>query len=987
MIGRVSSPRFVGRREELGVLEAAVRRAAAGTGAVVMIGAEAGMGKSRLVAELDRLATTDGTRTVVGECLPLGDGDLPFAPIVSALRSLLRARGVTDLRTLAGPASDELERLLPELGGEAEAPRLISPERAGSPGRLFEQLLAVFTAAARDEPVVLVVEDVHWSDRSTRDFLTFLVRGIRRERLTLILTYRSDEIQRSHPARPFLFELERSGQAIRLELTRFHRHELRDQVAAILGREPAPALLDSLLERAEGNPFFTEELLATVDEDAPLPESLREAMLLRVEDCSDQVRAVLRVAAVAGRDVDHGLLEVVVGARSDELLEALRAAVRAHLLVENPSASAYGFRHALLREAVYGDLLLEERRALHLELAEALSTFSRATGGRATAAELAHHWYAGGQLPNAFAWSIAAGLEAENVRAHREALLQYERALELWNVVDPGAPELSRIEVMQHAAEAAFLAGDTKRAISLARETLDQVPPDDPVAVSLAHERLGRHLWTAGRGKEALPEYQRAVALMPESNSRERALVLAGEAQVLMLCNFNALSEPLCHEALEIAANVGAEDIKAQVLNTVCANLSHKGEFEQAAASAMEALELARALSLVEEIGRAFVNGSDALDQGGRVRESIAFARQGVEAARANGTDRQYGDFLRGEIAGRLLRTGAWDEAETLLTEILERAAAGVTSGVIFQNRADLFAERGDYDATLKAIERAYDNILTANGSMWLAPVAAARATAELWAGNPETALRTIDECLDQISHGEYVFFTARLYELGIRAHADRSLRAPDDGAVDEQRARELLARLDHVMADLVGRPQPRVLASRAACVAELSRMTGSDPAAWQEAERLSQAIDDTYQIAYTRWRQAEALIHRNRDYRLAHDLARQAHRTANELGARPLSQAVEALTRAARIDLTADDQPADKIDTGLDNFDLTPRELEVLALLSEGMSNREIAAKLIISDKTASVHVSRILAKLSVGNRASAAVLAQRLGVPGTRR
>ena len=187
-------------------------------------------------------------------------------------------------------------------------------------------------------------------------------------------------------------------------------------------------------------------------------------------------------------------------------------------------------------------------------------------------------------------------------------------------------------------------------------------------------------------------------------------------------------------------------------------------------------------------------------------------------------------------------------------------------------------------------------------------------------------------------------------------------------------------------MADLVGRPQPRVLASRAACVAELSRIAGSDPAAWQDAERLSHAIDDTYQVAYTRWRRAEALIHRNQDHQLAQDLARQAHRTADELGARPLRQALETLTRAARIDLAADDQPAARTDTGLDKFHLTPREVEVLALLSDGMSNREIAAKLIISDKTASVHVSRILAKLSVANRASAAVLAQRLGVPATR-
>ena len=230
----------------------------------------------------------------------------------------------------------------------------------------------MFARAARERPVVLAVEDVHWSDRSTRDFLTFLVRGIRRERLALILTYRGDEIQRGHPARPFLLELERSGQAIRLELHGFGRRELRDQVTGILDHEPAPGLVDSLLDRAEGNPFFTEELLATLEPDAPLPESLREAMLFRIEGSSEQVRTVLQVAAVAGREVDHSLLGAVAGLEATELLEAVRDAVQSYLLVENPRSGAYGFRHALLREAVYTDLLLEDRRALHLQIAQAL---------------------------------------------------------------------------------------------------------------------------------------------------------------------------------------------------------------------------------------------------------------------------------------------------------------------------------------------------------------------------------------------------------------------------------------------------------------------------------------------------------------------------------------------------------------------------------------------------------------------------------------
>src|SRR6202020_1111392 len=155
---------------------------------------------------------------------------------------------------------------------------------------------------------------------------------------------------------------------------------------------------------------------------------------------------------------------------------------------------------------------------------------------------------------------------------------------------------------------------------------------------------------------------------------------------------------------------------------------------------------------------------------------------------------------------------------------------------------------------------------------------------------------RTIDGCLGLFDHGEYVFFTARLYELGVRAHAELSLLARDDAVRDShlKQARGLLDRLDQVIAELVGHPQPRTVANRAACVAELSRIAGSEPAAGHEAERLSQAIGDAYQVAYTRWRRAEALIHNNGDPELVQDLVRQAFRTADKLGARPLCDGVE---------------------------------------------------------------------------------------------
>ena len=989
MVGRVSSPRFVGRREELETLRAAVARAGDGVGSAVLIGAEAGMGKSRLIAELTAIAREAGATVLTGECLP--QGEVPYAPIAAALRSLVRERGADTVATLAGAAREELAQLLPELGATGEVAHRTASE--GSQGRLFEQLLGVLVAAAREAPVALVVEDLHWADRSTRDFLTFLVRGARREPLALIASYRSDELQRSDQFRPFILELERSGQAMRVELRRFSRSETREQIAAILGRPPEPALVDRLLERSEGNPFFTEELLASASAPgAALPESLRQALLLRVESHPEQVKAVLRIVAVAGRTIDHALLELVAGLSRDELLAALREAVEGYVLVHDPGSTGYSFRHALLREAVYADLLPGERGTLHVMLARALEERPELAGSKATAAaEPAFHWYAAGELSEALPASINAGVAAESVHALGEALLHYERALKIWDAAAPAARELAldRIDVIRRAADAASLTGATARAIALAHQLLEEVDPIDASRAARGHERLGRYLWLSGRGVDALPEYGRAVELMPaDPPSEERAYVLATEAQVLMLVNRNEESASRCEEALRIARLVDAAGVEAHVLNTMCANFSGVGDPERGAEAAAQARSIARGLGLAEEVGRSYINGSDALDQAGRVEESIALASEGIQVSIDSGADLQIGDFLRAEIAGRMLRTGRWSEADALLEELLDRELTGITASMAYTYLGHLCAERGELDLAARALERDAELSIRAGGSMWVGPLGEGQATLELWAGRPEDAARTVFESLDAIADAgeESLFFISRLYELGARACADLAARALGDEHVRQReaaRADQLLERLDRLIAQLTGKAPPRVQASREACAAELARIRDtSDPSLWETTQRLWDACGDRYQAAYARWRRAEALLTGGGDLRDAGALVREAHAVASELSARPLRDELEALARRARLGLTEQHPSEATGNTPLLQLDLTPRELEVLALLADGMTNREIAAELFISNKTASVHVSRILGKLSVPNRAAAAAAAQRLGV-----
>ena len=250
MGGRVVSPIFVGRIEELQVLEAALGRATNSEPAVVLVGGEAGVGKTRLLAELTARCAADGTRVLTGGCVPVGDGGLPYAPIVEGLRALVGDLGASAIRGLIGPSWAEVTRLLPALG-EPQAGGG-TPERAAQ-ARLFELLLGLLARLSQQLPVILVVEDLHWADRSTRDLLAFLARNLRRERLLVVVSYRSDEPGTDWLG-PYLAVLDRSGRAQRVALPRLDRAETLAQLVGILGAAPPAELVDAVFGRSEGNP-------------------------------------------------------------------------------------------------------------------------------------------------------------------------------------------------------------------------------------------------------------------------------------------------------------------------------------------------------------------------------------------------------------------------------------------------------------------------------------------------------------------------------------------------------------------------------------------------------------------------------------------------------------------------------------------------------------------------------------------------------------
>jgi predicted ATPase len=299
---------------------------------------------------------------LTGGCVPVGDGALPYAPIVEGLRALVGDLGASAVRGLVGPSWPVLARLLPALG---------EPQAGGGPpdqaaqARLFELLLGMLARLSQQMPVTLVVEDLHWADRSTRDLMTFLARNLRRERLLVVVSYRNDEPGTDWLG-PYLAVLDRSGHAQRVELSRLDRAETLAQLVGIVEAAPPAELVDAVFGRSEGNPYFTEELLGAIRAGSgELPPTLRDLLRGRVQALPELARQVLGVVAVAGRRVPHRLLAEVAGLEDQALVQALRAAVADQLLVTRPGEDGYKLRHALLGEVIEADLVPGERARLH----------------------------------------------------------------------------------------------------------------------------------------------------------------------------------------------------------------------------------------------------------------------------------------------------------------------------------------------------------------------------------------------------------------------------------------------------------------------------------------------------------------------------------------------------------------------------------------------------------------------------------------------
>ena len=979
MSARMRSPVLVGRAEHLAALDAALDRVRTGGSSTLLIGGEAGIGKSRLVSEFAAGAGAAGARVLTGGCLDLGADGLPFAPFAAVLRELVRdlgAEGVAAL--LPAHATREFARLLPEFG---ETDREADPAVARA--RLFEQMLTLLERLAEAGPVVLIIEDAHWADPSTRDLTAFLIGSQQvLDGVLIVVTYRSDELHRTHPLRPLLAELGRLSWVERMELPRLGRLQADELVAHITGREPERWLADEIYLRGEGNPLFVEELLCCDGRlTAELPESLRDLLLAAAQRLPEETQELLRAASASGQRTGHALLAAVTGLAGDDLAPRLRPAVAANVL--RADEDGYAFRHALIREAIYDDLLPGERTRLHTRFAEVLGSDAGLVAPGRGLIEQAHHYYHAHDIPGALvsAWQAAAA--AGHALAHAEQLTLLARVLELWDKVPDAAERIgaSHLLVLEEAATAARNADDTERGIAFATAALKEVDPaTEPVRAALLLEtRASLHK----QNGKADPHADLAAALElvpPGVGDAARARVLISEAKHHPEPH-GPQGRAAAEEALSLAQRVGDAATQVNALCELACIESHSGNDAQALEILTDARSLARRAGTLRPLLHVAINESHVLEGIGEHEQAAQVARAGIGNAQSYGLARTTGTFLAINVGEPLMSLGRWDEATEVIEHALALSPPQLNRFALRVLAGDIALRRGDLDdaRTLAATAR---TALSRSGyvghkeGQYYLPLAHLETGLCLAEGRPTDARDAIAATVDGFDLVHDPRYAWPILTVGARACAAAAAAVGRDRAAAE-RVDDLLGEL-RTLAGKMDCSGPVQQASQLTFAAETGASPAGALARWDAAAAAWDQADQPYELAMTTLRAGEAALAAG-DRDGAAQRLRRAAELADGLGAHPLGEEVATLARSARLPIRAGRGGSGPAPGRLG---LTTREFEVLRLVAAGRSNPEIAAELYISAKTASVHVSNILAKLGVSGRGEAAAAAHRLGL-----
>ncbi|WP_377641518.1 AAA family ATPase [Oryzobacter terrae] len=981
MMGPGPGP-LVGREEELSVLRTMVAAATDGTAGALLLAGDAGVGKTRLVRALREVVVPPEALVLRAQCVDVGDPGLPHLVLTDLVRgvraraavdpavaaALDRAPALADLTDLADPRADG--------GGTLDELRRL---------RTFDAATTLLAELGRlGGPVVVTVEDVQWVDASSADFLRFLVSRLTSERLLAVATVRTDGLSGHPRGRRLVGDLDRLPTVRRVEVEPFDATEVATYLSSAgVGAQDAA----EVFRRTRGNAYFVATVAADLARGGTLgdgvPRALADLLLGRLERLPDPVRRIVRCAAITAQPVSDRMLRRVAGLEDDVLDEALRRAVGDGLLV--PDGAGYAFPHDLLRAAVHDDLLPGERARMHAERADALVA---GADGVAAPAEVAHHAVESGDPTRVLVWSVRAADEAMRVLAPVEALAHLERALETWPAVDrnlrrgqPGLEDLSEGLLAVRAARAAGLAGEPRRAVAWARTAVTLCDAeDDPAARVRARAELARRLVEVDDTEAAVRPAREAAELASAGGLDPR---LAASAQVVLARSLVAArrpreARPEVDRALGAVRTAGDPGLEVEALTTAAFLDEIEGDRTAAAERLDTALRLARATGEAAAELRAHYSLASLHYYHGDVEASLPVLRTAMARVTESGVRWSepgvelrlllaVAAYVAGDLAGSL---HAADAPESPPPDVAAARLAAVSCYAAVASGSPDAARR------LAALREHWDDhpqvALVAGGC---------EADLLTWHGEPEQAVEVAARAQSHLDAavGEGTYGGLWLSALALAALADEAescrARRDDAGAADAVRRGEpLRRRVDLLVATGRGRPGdlgPEGHAWHARAVAEHARLTGAP--AVEEWRRAVEAFGYGHVLERARchWRLAGALVaHGDREGARTHAAAAAAE--AERIGALPLQRAVAATVRRERLSSSA--SSGDGV--------LTAREREVLALVAEGLTNREVGSRLFISEKTASVHLSNLMAKLNVSSRTEAVTVAQRRGL-----
>ena len=973
---------------QLGIVASDEARAGARASRVaVLLAGDAGVGKTRLLTALRDRALDLGWQVVAGHCLDFADSALPYLPFSEILGRLQASS--PDLVASVAAHHPALHRLAPgrrmmdeSTPGSADGP---NTDRSA----LFDAVHAIFEAFAEQQPLVVVIEDLHWADQSTRDLLSFLFTRPFSQPVALVTSYRSDDLHRKHPLRAKVAEWSRLQTVHRMSLDPLEAAEVRRLVECI-GEGTGARLSDDevamVVERAEGNAFFVEELVGAAAGTHDhlhdggttrwVPADLAQVLLVRLDRLDETARRVVRAASVAGRRVTHELLAVATELDDSALDDALRAAVEGNILVA--SDHHYAFRHALLGEAVYDDLLPGERVRLHGRYASAIAD-GRARG---TAAELARHAMLAHDDTTALKASVQAGHEAAQVGGPDEAAQHFERALRLLSGLGAeGEAIVDRARLAVDTAEALSSSGHPERAAALLAEQLAALPDDAPPAsrgLLLAARAVALTAFETEEDPPAISE--EAVRVTPESDRLARARVLSAHAHVLAMFWRHQEAQQVGLDALALADQLNRSDLASEVITTL-SGLRLGATKERLREALREAIDRTVETGAVHAELRGRYLLARSYQDWGELDEAEHWFRSSVERAEAAGIEwAPYAAGARFHLIWVLMIRGDWDDVLSL-ADLSDTHAPPLARANLASLGAVVRVARGeDVADDLRALRPMWrlDGALAVHA-------AAQEIRLALRTADVHAAQATYERVVDVLGRIWHPWFDGRV-RLAALVLENIAAAVPQTPSAERAALLEASDRLHddgHTVVDRYADPAkswgPEGRAWLASLDAELLRvrwLAGADDApslealiaGWREVVALFEEFGDAYELARARVVLASVLKAAGETSE-AREVGDAAREEARRLGATPLVDQLRAIGSA----------PA-RHEAGSDV--LTPRETEILELVADGRTNGEIGKQLFISTKTVSVHVSNILGKLGASGRTEAAAIARRRGL-----